>query len=95
MTWGRHEIETECPHCLRTLPVCSNAYDGEQQRPAVGDRVLCFKCGGWSIFTKRRGRLRKPTDAELAEIASNGRLKQLRLAWLLTMAGAPTPPARH
>jgi hypothetical protein len=56
-----------CPWCheANTHADCFSGPEG----PSTGDVSLCSYCGRWSIFEATD--MRKPTDAELVEIAED------------------------
>jgi hypothetical protein len=93
MTLGSHEIVTTCPWCRETFDMASNGEIDMRKSPTPSDATLCIKCGEWSVFT-RRLKLRKPTDAEFAEIAASKQHRDLRLAWLLMKATEASAPKR-
>lgn len=57
-----------CLHCGRALDgaICMNA----EKVPISGDITVCFYCGEIMVFAEDL-HLRKPTDAEIIEIAGN------------------------
>jgi hypothetical protein len=75
-----------CPFCQGKLDcVAEVTKDGELTAivPKDGDLSFCFTCGEFNIFERAApGRLRKPTDDEYAEFATDPEAKAIRRAWL-------------
>ncbi len=56
----------------------------ESEHPEAGSVSVCIECRQVSVFTPEL-QLRKPTDEEQLELASDERITELRIV----MAGAP------
>lgn len=66
----RHIKDTVCPWCGYRHELATNITG--RRAPVSGDKTMCFRCEGWSIFDPRApGGLRMPTQAELDEIVEN------------------------
>jgi hypothetical protein len=59
--------KTTCPWCGRVNELNSGAGGNKHETPSVGAVGLCFTCRQPAIFTETLD-LRKPTEAEMAEI---------------------------
>jgi len=66
--------EIACPHCGR-LNDCHDEVTDPAAAPKAGDMAICWSCGGVAVFTGSDGQ-RKPTEAELADIMANPRIRQ-------------------
>jgi hypothetical protein len=85
---GRHDVSVTCPWCGVWHPLASNTEFGDTTAPAAGHPVLCIKCGRWSIYAGKRGRLklRKPTEEEMVDIESDDHCMDVKRAWAITIA---------
>ncbi len=61
-----------CPWCGALLDAATAA-DGDDYRPSLGDASVCLYCARVSVFTEDSD-LRRPTDTERAELASDEQL---------------------
>jgi len=92
------EVDTRCPHCLKTHDRAS-CLDNDAT-PKDGDFTLCVQCGEWAIFDRKApGRLRVPTVDEYMHIGQSDLMRKARAAWVQMKentakkkAESPPPP---
>lgn len=71
---------------------CGKILDGQtcatldQRKPKDGDVSLCMYCNTLAIFDVRKGRLRKPTQTEIAEILKDPEIARVRAAIAISKA---------
>lgn len=66
-------IETKCLGCGATIDAGTQIVrEGDEDvAPSEGDVTICLHCGHVMIYADDHGRLRNPTDDELAELAAD------------------------
>jgi hypothetical protein len=72
-------LEHRCPHC-KQLNTKVRAVNDADVLPEDGDITMCFVCGDWAIF--ERGRARRPTKDELADIQKHVLCQEMVKGWL-------------
>lgn len=76
MSWLGYE--TVCPTCRRPNDSAAHA-SGE--KPRDGDASICWVCGGIGIFdSTAQGRMRQPSEDELAEVMANPDVRRVTQA---------------
>ncbi len=77
--WPDFDIPSVCPQCLAQHEAMGGMTG--QQQPKDGDVNLCIVCHGLSVYdSSLPGRLRFPTDEELAVFNADPRLRLIRAA---------------
>lgn len=66
-------IETKCLGCGTRIDAATQIVreDGEVAKPHEGAVTICLHCGHVMIYADDHGRLRNPTEEELAELAAD------------------------
>lgn len=76
---------TTCPWCGKDNDRATGFSEGAVT-PSDGDLSLCIGCGEWSVFDSSASiGCRKPTDSELAEIATNSDCQRAREAFVAAL----------
>lgn len=75
-------LTSTCPWCGKANNQASQVARPSEQdaRPAPGDLIMCIGCGAFSVFTDNRVQ-RRPTMAEVAEMAHNPKCRAMRKVW--------------
>jgi len=78
-SWPAFDLPSICPQCLAHHDATSNTSD--EGMPHDGDVTVCIVCTGVSVYDfSLPGKLRFPTDEELAVIADDERIQAIRWA---------------
>lgn len=81
------DLTLVCPHCGAIQDSATPAFgapDFGDDPPGEGDLAICISCGEWVFFDPdAAGRLRKPTDDEAVDIATDRDCQDARRAWVV------------
>lgn len=66
----RFRRKVACLDCGYPIDAATAAGEHDR-RPKKGDVGLCFQCGHIMIYADRAGTLRRPTEAELIDLAGD------------------------
>lgn len=82
--YGARVPSSRCPYCKKSLDGARIACETSQaERPNPGDYSMCINCGSFNVFGKDL-RLRKPTEAETAEIGTDPDAMRLMAKFRIT-----------
>jgi hypothetical protein len=80
-----HQFSTICAFCDYEHELTSAVTERgvrTEPHPSDGDATLCIKCGEFNIVDQQDARgLRRPTEQERKELASNPMVKAVADAW--------------